>query len=147
MRTGRISQKDFCQELQPYKRKRLVETSLGKPSGVSIGAEKVFFELVREYLQRWRIHEICREELSRMIPYQAFDTIAAQRRGYIGFEELQLFMERNEVPASKKELKFMMWALKRRHYVFVTLEVFCENLWPVEFSYYSAFEAELRGLQ
>ncbi len=82
-----------------------------------------------------------------MIPYQAFDAVAVHRRGYIALEELQLFMERNQVPVSPKELKFLMWALRRRHYSFVTLEVFCENLWPVEFSYYDAFEAELRGKQ
>lgn len=43
-----------------------------------------------------------------------------------------------------EQLALIMHSLKRRHYRYVTLEVFCENLWPLEFGYYKNFEERLK---
>jgi hypothetical protein len=51
-----------------------------------------------------------------MIPYQAFDTVAVHRGGLITLDELELFMDRNEIAISRKMLEFLFYALKRRHY-------------------------------
>ncbi len=42
-------------------------------------------------------------------------------------------------------LQLLMHNLKRRCYRFVTLEVFCQNLWPLEFGYYDAYVEQERN--
>lgn len=53
-------------------------------------------------------------------------------------------MKRCDTPLKDDLLKMVLHSLKRRHYRYVTLEVFCENLWPLEFGYYKNFEECLK---
>ena len=60
-----------------------------------------------------------------MIKYEAFDTIATEKKGFIGRHELQVFMRNNEIDTKGKELEYLIHGLKRRSYFKITLEAFC----------------------
>ena len=83
--------------------------------------EALFVSLTKEYIDRERILDICRKELEGIAPYNVFDEVAIDQKGFLGLGELTDFMKRCDMPLKDDLLALVMHSLKRRHYRFITL--------------------------
>ena len=55
----------------------------------------VFLSLLQEWIDKERLLNIHRRDLESIIPYQMFDLIATEQKGYISKNELEVFLDRN----------------------------------------------------
>ena len=76
-------------------------------------------------------------------PYNAFDQIDYARSGLVGLGELERFFRVNDFNISEFQLQLLLHGLRRRCYLEVNLEVFCENLDPLEFGRYETYQRNL----
>ena len=102
-----------------------------------------FISLLVEILKRFRIVEVIRKQLRYIQPYDAFEHIDYHKTGELGIPELRKLLFENDFNVTDKQLYYLLHGLRRRCYRDINLEVFCENLDPVEFGYYSAYQNQL----
>ena len=76
-------------------------------------------------------------------PYNAFEQIDYARTGLVGLGELERFFRVNDFDISETQLHLLLHGLRRRCYVEVNLEVFCENLNPLEFGQYESYQKQI----
>lgn len=73
-------------------------------------------------------------------PYDAFQYIDYQKSGSIGIVSLRKLLLDNDFNVTDKQLYYLLHGLRRRCYRGVNLECFCENLNPMEFGEYAAYQ-------
>jgi hypothetical protein len=56
---------------------------------------------------------------------------------------LRRFLQENDFNVTDRQLYYLLHGLRRRCYRDINLEVFCENLDPLEFGEYSAYYSQL----
>ena len=61
----------------------------------------------------------------------------------ITINDLRDFMYSNDFNVTPRQLYYLLHGLRRRCYRVVNLEVFCENLDPLEFGYYMAYDQQI----
>lgn len=110
---------------------------------VSSEIEGHFISLLVEVLKRLRILEVARKQVRAIAPYDAFAEIDQLRSGALGVGALRRFLQANDFNVTDKQLYYLLHGLRRRCYRDVNLEVFCENLDPLEFGHYAAYNAQL----
>ena len=94
-------------------------------------------------LKRFRIVEVIRKQLKYIQPYDAFEHIDNYKTGFIGIPELRKLFFDNDFNVNDQQLYYLLHGLRRRCYRDINLEVFCENLDPIEFGFYIAYQAKL----
>ena len=94
-------------------------------------------------LKRFRIVEVIRKQLKYIQPYDAFEHIDNHKTGFIGIPELRKLFFDNDFNVNDQQLYYLLHGLRRRCYRDINLEVFCENLDPIEFGFYIAYQAKL----
>ena len=64
-------------------------------------------------------------------PYDAFAYLDPMKTGIIGLNELKKFLVYNDFRVTNAQLRFLLHGLRRRAYIEINLEVFCENITPL----------------
>lgn len=86
---------------------------------------------------------MARKQVKSIQPYEAFEEMDYLRSGCIGVGELRRLFYENDFNVTDKQLYYLLHGLRRRCYRDVNLEVFCENLDPLEFGEYTAYQHQL----
>ncbi len=88
-----------------------------------------------------------RKQIRSIPAYDAFAEIDTFRSGLLSVGSLRRFLQANDFNVTDKQLYYLLHGLRRRCYRDVNLEVFCENLDPLEFGEYAAYRAQLEQEQ
>lgn len=86
---------------------------------------------------------MARKQIRAIPPYDAFAEIDNFRSGLLSIGALRHFLQANDFNVTDKQLYYLLHGLRRRCYRDVNLEVFCENLDPLEFGEYAAYRSQL----
>lgn len=130
-RQGTISRQDFLNEITPFGESH--KGGNAKNGSLTAEIQGHFISLIVEILNRFRIIEVARKQVKYIQPYDAFEEIDYLKTGYIGIGELRRLFYENDFNVNDTELYYLLHGLRRRCYRDINLQVFCENLDPLEF--------------